>query len=74
MVWSEREREREKQERAASGGLFWQARPVGGPIVMQRCINNATGLLNAPLSWRPLCLSEHRVCFVAPQGGREKET
>lgn len=29
---------------------------------MQRCINNATGLLNAPLPWGPLCLAEHYVC------------
>lgn len=30
--------------------------------MMQRCINNATGLLNAPLPWGPLWLSEHCVC------------
>lgn len=30
--------------------------------MMQRCINNATGLLNAPLPWGPLCLTEHYVC------------
>lgn len=42
-----------------SGRLFWQGQPVGGPIVMQRCINNATGLLNDLLPWGPLCLSEH---------------
>lgn len=60
-------------EGAASGGLFFFGRvgPVGGPIVMQRCINNATGLLNAPLPWGPLCLSEHGVCvcFKAPEEG-----
>lgn len=30
---------------------------VGGPFVRQRCINNAKGVRNCLLPWRPLCPS-----------------
>lgn len=65
MVWLERKRgEKELVWEAGewlwSGRLFFFGRdqPVGGPIVMQRCINNATGLLNAVLPWGSLWLTE----------------
>lgn len=73
MVWLERKRERRRAigERRA----FLARWPVGGPIVMQRCINNATGLLNALLPWGPLCLGEQRVyvCVLHGPRGRKKE-
>lgn len=55
--------------------FFWPDRPMGGSIVMQRCINNATGLLNASLPWGPLWLGEQRVCVrlcMAPKRGERK--
>lgn len=58
----EAKKERERQRMTGKRRAFWQGRPVGGPIVIQRCINNATGLLNALLPWGPLCLGEHCVC------------
>lgn len=65
----EGEREREGRQRGRrsieTAGSFWQSWSVGGPIVMQRCINNATDPLNALLLWGPLCLSEQCMCLCA---------